>query len=93
MELKDSMQCSEVFVFNDDATLVNSGKCLPRDDTQYGFKYYGINGSWMFFNKNNLLIDYYFGLSVFHCTFRFRFKTGGFELRLKQTEVLEIKEL
>lgn len=93
MEVKDSMQCSEVFVFDEDATLIQSGKCLPLDSTQYGFKYYGIDGSWMFLDKNTLLIDYYFGLRMYHYTFRFRFKTGGFELKRKHTEVEEMEEL
>ena len=93
MDVQDSMQCSEVFIFDEDATLIQSGKCLPLDSTQYGFKYYGINGSWMFLDKNTLLIDYYFGLSLYHYTFRFRFKTGGFELKRKHTEVQEMEEL
>ncbi len=93
MEIKDSMQCSEVFLFDKDATLIQSGKCLPLDSIQYGFKYYGINGSWMFLDKNTLLIDYYFGLRMYHCTFRFRFKTGGFELKRKLIEVQEMEEL
>lgn len=93
MDVQDSMQCSEVFVFDEDATLIQSGKCLPLDSTQYGFKYYGIDGSWMFLDKNTLLIDYYFGLRMYHCTFRFRFKTGGFELKRKHTEVQEMEEL
>jgi hypothetical protein len=92
MDVKDSMQCSEVFIFDEDATLIQSGKCLPLDTTQYGFKYYGINGSWMFLDKNTLLIDYYFGLRVFHCIFKFRIINDGFELKLRDQKVEEMSE-
>jgi hypothetical protein len=92
MDGKDSMRCSEVYVFDGDATLIQSGKCLPLDSIQYGFKYYGINGSWMFLDKNTLLIDYYFGLRVFHCIFKFRIINDGFELKLRDQKVEEMSE-
>jgi hypothetical protein len=90
MDVQDSMQCSEVFIFDEDATLIQSGNCLPLDSTHYGFKYYGINGSWMFLDKNTLLIDYYFGLSLYHCIFNFRIINDGFELKRKHMDVQEM---
>ena len=91
MAIADSMSCSELIVFRKDSTLNQSGECLPLDTTQYAFKYYGINGYWELLDKHTILIDYYAGLSIYHCTFRFRFKKNILEFILlnKEMEVFE----
>ena len=92
ISIADRMSCCEWFVFSKDSTFYQSGECLPLDTTEYGFKYYGINGYWELLDKHTILLDYYAGLSIYHCTFRFRLKKDTFELKRKHTEVQEIEE-
>jgi len=74
MSVDDRMSCSEWMIFRKDSTFIQFGECLPLDTLKYGFKFYGINGGWELLDKHTIRLDYYAGLNISLCTFRFRFK-------------------